>query len=194
MSFVVAQSFGFAGSLACCLWSFAGTRRTMLLVQMLGSFCFLLHWVLLGRGTAAVMTALLIGMAGLALLLDAPPNSPRLRIVRGIYFAALVPVAGLAVLTWAGPQSCFAAIGTAMGCFGRWQTDRERHRAILLASSVPWMVHSALVGSVPGLCTDLFALGRAGWLAWQRRRAGGLVRSARFGFGALRGEAVAKAG
>jgi hypothetical protein len=190
MTFLLAQGFGFAGSLACCLWSFASTRRTMLLVQMLGSVCFLLHWILLGRGTAASMSALLLGMTGLALLLNAPPGSARLRIVRGIYLAALLPIAGLAVLTWAGPQSFFAAIGTAMCCHGRWQTDRDRHRAILLASSVPWMVHSAIVGSIPGLCTDLFALGRAGWLAWQHWRAGRQAQPARF----LLAGAVAKAG
>ncbi|SDB63233.1 YgjV family protein [Belnapia rosea] len=172
MSLLLAQGFGFAGSLACCLWSFAGTRRTMLLVQMLGSTCFLLHWTLLGRGTAAAMTGLLLVMAGLSLFLDAPPGSARIRIVRGIYLAALLPITLLAVATWAGPQSFFAAIGTAMACHGRWQTDRDRHRTILLASSVPWLVHSAIAGSIPGVCTDLFALGRGGWLAWQQRRAG----------------------
>jgi hypothetical protein len=166
----------------------------MLLVQMLGSVCFLLHWTLLARGTAAAMTGLLLGMAGLALFLDAPPGSPRLRLVRGLYLAALVPVAVLAMVTWAGPQSLFAAIGTAMACHGRWQTDKNRHRAILLTSSVPWVLHSAIVGSVPGVCTDLFALGRAGWLAWQQRRAADITQAGRFVVDGTGGHATVEAG
>jgi hypothetical protein len=165
----LAEAFGYAGSLLCCLWSFARTRRTMLMVQMAGSACFLLHWLLLGRATAATLTALLLGMAVLALFLDGPPDPGRLRLVRGLYVAALLPVAILTAATWAGVPSFFAAIGTVIGCYGRWQTDPARHRAILLASSVPWLLHSALLGSVPGVCTDLFGLGRAAWLGWKQR-------------------------
>lgn len=164
----LAEAFGYAGSLLCCLWSFARTRSTMLMVQMGGSACFLLHWLLQGRGTAATMTALLLGIAALSLFLDGSPDSPRLRLVRRLYLAALLPVALLTAATWAGVPSFFAAIGTVISCYGRWQTDPARHRAVLLASSVPWLLHSALVGSVPGICTDLFGLGRAAWLGWKR--------------------------
>jgi hypothetical protein len=166
----LAETFGYAGSLACCLWSFARTRRDMLLVQMAGSVCFLLHWVLQGRGTAATMTGLLLGMAALSLFLEGSPDSPRLGLVRRLYVAALVPIVILTAATWSGAPSFFAAVGTGVGCYGRWQTDPGRHRAILLASSVPWLLHSALVGSVPGVCTDLFGLGRAAWIKWKQGR------------------------
>ena len=184
---LVAEAFGYAGSLASCLWSFARTRRAMLVVQMAGSACFLLHWLLQGRATAAIMTGLLLLLAALSLFLEGPPDSPRLRFARRLYLAALVPILAGMVATWSGLPSFFAAIGTAIGCYGRWQTDPARHRAVLLASSVPWLLHSALVGSVPGVCTDLFGLGRAAWLALQRRRAGG----GRSGTGRPGGAAVA---
>jgi hypothetical protein len=182
VTLLLPEGFGYAGSLFCCLWSFARTRRTMLMVQMAGSACFLLYWVLQGRATAATMTALLLGIAALSLFLDGPPDSPRLRLVRRLYIAALLPVVVLTAATWAGAPSCFAAIGTAIGCYGRWQTDLGRHRAILLASSVPWLLHSALVGSVPGLCTDLFGLGRAAWLGWTQRRTPSVASNAARGF------------
>jgi hypothetical protein len=155
----------------------------MLMVQMAGSACFLLHWLLQGQATAATMTALLLGIAALSLFLDGPPDSPRLRLVRRLYFAALLPVVLLTAATWTGAPSFFAAIGTAIGCYGRWQTDPGRHRAILLASSVPWLLHSALVGSVPGVCTDLFGLGRAAWLGWKQRRRSSGPSGAGRGFG-----------
>lgn len=166
-----AEGAGFLGSLACCLWSFGRTRRTMLVVQMAGSVCFLLHWLLQGRATAAAMTVLLLALTVLALFLDGPAASPRVRRARRLYLAALVPVVGLAAATWSGLPSLCAAIGTALGCYGRWQTDPDRHRTVLLATSVPWLLHNALVGSIPGLCTDVFALGRAAWLGWARHRA-----------------------
>ncbi|MCB4823606.1 YgjV family protein [Roseicella aerolata] len=166
----LAETFGYVGSLACCLWSFARTRRSMLLVQMIGSACFLLHWVLQGQGTAATMTGLLLCIAALSLFLEGPPDSARLGLIQRLYVAALIPVVLLTAATWSGAASFFAAIGTALGCYGRWQTDPGRHRAILLASSMPWLLHSILVGSVPGVCTDLFGLGRGTWLKWQQRR------------------------
>lgn len=168
----LADGLGFAGSLAACSWSFARSRRRMLAVQMAGSCCFLAHWALQGRATAAAMTGLLLGMAVLSLFLEGPADSPRVRRVRRFYLAALLPIIGFAALTWSGLPSLFAAIGTAMGCYGRWQTDPARHRAVLLASSVPWLAHNLLVGSVPGMCTDLFGLGRAAWLAWGARPRG----------------------
>jgi hypothetical protein len=171
---LLADGFGFAGSLGACMWSFARTRRRMLAVQMAGSACFLLHWLLLGKGTAAAMTVLLIGISAISIFLDGPADSPRVRLVRRLYVAALVPVVVLTAVTWSGPQSLFAAVGTAMGCYGRWQTDPARHRAILLASSLPWLLHGVLAGSVPGVCTDLFGLGRATWLRWRERRLSGL--------------------
>lgn len=70
-------------------------------------------------------------------------------------------VATMAALTWQGPASAFAAAGTAMVCLARWQVRVERFRALLLFSSVPWLGHNLLVGSVPGVAADLFCLWRA---------------------------------
>ena len=40
------------------------------------------------------------------------------------------------------------------------------------AARLGWIgrgVAAALLGSVPGVCTDLFGLGRAAWLGWKQR-------------------------
>jgi hypothetical protein len=166
---LLAQAFGFAGVACCCLWSFLPTRRLMICGQMGSAVCFAAHWALMGKFTAFALTLLLLGIAVLSLFMEGPAGSRRVRLVRVAYIGALVPVALATVLTWSGPESLFAAIGTGMGCYGRWLTDAARHRNVLLASSVPWMAHNLLVGSIPGLVADVFCLGRAAWIRWGHR-------------------------
>ncbi|HZF76192.1 MAG TPA: YgjV family protein [Acetobacteraceae bacterium] len=166
---LLAQLAGFGGVAASCLWSFLPTRRLMIAGQMTGAVCFAAHWGLSGNMTAMVLTGLLLAVAGLSLFLDGPAGSLQVRLVRAGYVAALLPVVLATVLTWAGPESAFAAMGTAMGCYARWLTDAGRHRNVLLLSSVPWMAHNLIVLSVPGLLADVICLSRAAWLRWGGR-------------------------
>lgn len=159
-------AWGLAGSF---LWTFAGTRRRMLLVQLSTGPGYLLHWALLGHGTAAFMTALSMLLALAATLLDGEKGSGRVRAARTVYLLAAAAVVLLTARTWEGIPSLFAGLGTLLACIGRWQTDGARFRAFLLASSVPWFLHNLAAGSPPALASDLFCLGRGVHIAWQSR-------------------------
>ena len=121
-------AWGLAGSLT---WSFARTRRAMLAVQISTAPGFLLHWALQGHWTAAGMTVLTMLLTLISAALDGPPDSRGLRLARSLYLVALLPVVLLAACSWEGWHSLFAALGTAIACFGRWQTDKTRFRALI---------------------------------------------------------------
>lgn len=158
--------WGLAGSLT---WSFAQTRRTMLIIQMATSPGFLLHWILQDHWTAAGLNALTSVLTLTSAALDGPPHSRSVRVARCLYAVALLPVAVLTVWSWAGWHSLFAALGTTIACCGRWQTDKNRFRTLILACSIPWFAHNVAVGSVPAMASDLFLMGRGTWLAVRRR-------------------------
>jgi hypothetical protein len=158
-------AWGLAGSLT---WSFARTRRAMLAVQISTAPGFILHWALQGHWTAAGMTVLTMLLTLISAALDGPPDGRGVRIARSLYLAALLPVTVLAAWSWEGWHSLFAALGTAIACYGRWQTDKARFRALILACSVPWFAHNLAVGSVPAMASDLFLMGRGAWLALRR--------------------------
>jgi hypothetical protein len=159
-------AWGLAGSLT---WSFARTRRAMLVVQISSAPGFILHWALQEHWTAAGLTVLTMLLALISAALDGPPNSRSVRIARALYLVALLPIAALTAWSWQGWHSLFAALGTAIACYGRWQTDKARFRALILACSVPWFAHNLAVGSVPAMAFDLFLMARGAWLALRGR-------------------------
>lgn len=157
---ILAQACGWYGLATSCLWSFARTRRGMIALQLLSGPGFLLHWALQGHWTAAGSCGLMLTLALVSLALDGPATSRRVRFGRALFLVMLGPIALVAALSWAGLPSLFAALGTTLTCLGRWQTRPERFRLLLLAGSGPWLMHNLLVGSVPGVATDLFQLSR----------------------------------
>ena len=158
---LVAEVFGCLGVAGCCLWTFAATRARMIALQLLSGTCFALHWALLGHWIAALSSVLMLALAVVSLGLEGCAGSGRARAARVLFLCLMPVVATMAALTWQGPASALAAAGTAMVCLARWQVRVERFRALLLFSSVPWLGHNLLVGSVPGVAADLFCLWRA---------------------------------
>jgi hypothetical protein len=158
---LAAEVFGCLGLVGCCVWTFAATRARMIALQLLSGSCFALHWALQGHWTAALSCALMLALAVVSLALEGNAGGGRVRVARVLFLCLLPAVAAVAALTWQGPASAFAAVGTAVVCLARWQVRMERFRALLLLSSVPWLGHNLLVGSVPGVAADLFCLWRA---------------------------------
>ena len=101
--------------------------------------------------------------------LDGPPNSYGVRVARSLYLVALLPVAALTAWSREGWHSLFAALKPTVAYCGRWQTDKARFHALILACSVPWFAHNLSVGSVLAMASDLFLMGRSAWLALRNR-------------------------
>jgi hypothetical protein len=158
--FTLADLCGFWGLLGSLAWSFARTRRGMLAVLMLTQPGYVTYWILLDHWTAALMTLLTMGLNVLALGLEGPADSARVRWTRRAYLIALLPVFGLTLGTWEGLPSLLAGTGVALGCLARWQVKPKRFRLLMSSTSLPWLAHDLLVGTLPVLASDAFGIAR----------------------------------
>lgn len=144
-----AQAIGLLGLAGGATWPLFPTRAGMLLAQLAAGMCFAVHFLLLGAETAAALNLLSAVQAGIALPLGERP------LFRRLYLAMLVPIAAILVFTWTGLPSLFAAGAAAMISIARYQTNVLRFRGVTLLALPLWFVHNAMVGSVPGMISDL---------------------------------------
>ncbi|AWK87339.1 YgjV family protein [Azospirillum thermophilum] len=159
----LAHAIGIAGMLGGMAWPLFRGRVAMLLVQLVPSICFGVHFALLGSPTGALMNVL----SGLQILAAIPLGSrPAFRIV---YLLILPVIAAVMALSWSGLPSLFAAAGTALVSLSRYQTAVPPFRLFMLMALPCWFGHNFLVGSVPGMMSDsagiifnLWMLGRDG--------------------------------
>lgn len=154
----VAQLLGFCGTLGGMLWPFFRSRTGMLLVQLVPCLCFALHFAMVGAPTAAVLNGLAALQVVAALALG---GRPAFRIA---YLLILPVIAAVMAFTWAGLPSAFAAAGMALISLARYQTQVARFRGTMLVALPCWFVHNSLVGSVPGLISDVTGIVVNGWM------------------------------
>jgi len=156
-----ANALGALGMAMGILWPFFRARTAMLAVQVLGGSFFACHFFLIGAPTGAAMNLLGALQALLAIPLGTRPG------FRVIYLISLPLIAAGLILTWTGLPSILAGLALALVSIGRYQTRLIPFRA-LLAGSIPlWFAHNFLVGSVPGMCSDLLS-GTSGLVALGR--------------------------
>ncbi|PWC75783.1 YgjV family protein [Azospirillum sp. TSH64] len=154
----LAQLVGFCGMLGGMLWPLFRSRTGMLLVQLVPCLCFALHFAMVGSPTAAALNGLaaLQVMAALAI-----GGRPAFRIA---YLLILPVIATVMALTWSGLPSAFAAAGMALISLARYQTQVARFRGTMLVALPCWFVHNSLVGSVPGMISDVTGIVVNGWM------------------------------
>lgn len=145
----VAQLVGLCGMLGGMLWPFFRSRRAMLLVQLVPCLGFALHFALVGAPTAAALNGLAALQVLAALALGAWPA------FRIVYLLILPAIAAVMAMTWTGLPSIFAAAGMALISLARYQTRVAAFRGTMLVALPCWFVHNCLVGSVPGMVSDL---------------------------------------
>lgn len=156
------QAIGLLGTVGGILWPLFRRRSGMLLAQAGASFCFTVHYTLIDAVTAGFMNLLSSLQAAVALPLGERPE------FRKLYLAILPVIAVALVVTWNGLPSAFAAGGTTMISLARYQTDVVRLRLLMLCALPLWFAHNALVGSVPGMISDV--CGAAINVLWFLRR------------------------
>lgn len=158
-----------AGALAvccACIWPQLRRRKAILAIQVAGSGLFALHYLLLGAPTAAAMCS--AGAAqGLAAALIA-----RRRLRLGVYGAAVAGGVALTLATWSGLPSLLAQCGQLGSAAGRLQRDLQRLRLCFLGSTLFWVSHNLLTGSVWGLASDTLTLTSLVTGLWRNRRGG----------------------
>ncbi|CBS87664.1 YgjV family protein [Azospirillum lipoferum] len=153
----IAQLVGLCGMLGGMLWPFFRSRRAMLLVQLVPCLGFALHFAMVGAPTAAALNALAALQVLVALALG---TSPAFRLV---YLLILPVIAAVMAMTWTGLPSVFAAAGMALISLARYQTGVAVFRGTMLVALPCWFVHNCLVGSIPGMVSDLTGIAVNVW-------------------------------
>lgn len=154
----LAQLVGFCGTLGGMLWPFFRSRTGMLLVQLVPCLCFSLHFAMVGSPTAAALNGLAALQVAAALAIG---GRPAFRIA---YLLILPVIAAVMAFTWSGLPSAFAAAGMALISLARYQTQVARFRGTMLVALPCWFVHNSLVGSVPGMISDVTGIVVNGWM------------------------------
>lgn len=144
-----AHAVGFAGTAAGICWPLFCGRCGMLLAQLVAGAAFAAHFALLGAETGAVMNVLATLQVAAAIPLGTRPG------FRVVYLALLPIIAVAAMLTWNGTPSLLAAFGLAFVSLSRYQIAVVPFRLFMAAALPCWFGHNLLVGSVPGMISDV---------------------------------------
>jgi hypothetical protein len=147
-----AAGAGLVAMVCLAVWPLFRARWAMLTAYIGNNLAFVVHYALLGQGTAVAMNGLMSVQTVVAILLVRMPR------LRWAYYA-LMPVLALAsLLTWQGLPSLLSAAATTLSTIGRMQTNEIALRVLLLASTPLWAAHDLIVGSLPGLIADALSM------------------------------------
>lgn len=148
----LAQAIGLVGAAAGMSWALFRSRFGMLMAQLVAGVAFAGHFALLGATTGAVMNVLATFQVAAAIPLGTRPG------FRIVYLALLPLIAVAALLTWSGVPSLFAALGFAFVSLSRYQVSVVPFRLFMAVALPCWFGHNLLVGSVPGMISDVVGL------------------------------------
>lgn len=163
----LAQGIGLAGTACGMSWPLFRSRLGMLLAQLATNLCFAVHYALLGAETGCVMNLLAALQVLAAVPLGARPG------FRAVYLGVLPFIAVGVALTWEGVPSLFAALGFGFVSVARYQTAVRPFRLVMAAALPCWFGHNLLVGSLPGMLSDVVGMTLNGVMLLRVRRAAG---------------------
>lgn len=163
---LLTQLIGVIGMVAIVSSFWFKRRRAIIVMQIVGSFSFGVHFLLLGALTAAGVNIIAV----LRNILFAKYNSA----ARPIWPLLLVLAVGLSlpILLWNGHWVSLLPVGALLcGTIGLWARDEQKIRLRMLAPPPLWIVHNVIVGSIPGVVNELVVLVSivASWLRHRRR-------------------------
>ena len=146
---VIIQAVGFLGLGFVAIGFQLKTRRSILLCQFFGALSFVVHFLLLGAPTGALIN--LVGVMR-ALLFQkyseaARPQWP-LVLVIGMFILA-------GIVTWEGVISLLPMFAMIFSSYGFWQRSPRRVRQIVMTSPPLWCIYNVLSGSIAGTLTEL---------------------------------------
>jgi hypothetical protein len=128
-------------------------KKNMLLLGLITCLLWAVRFYLLGALTGTAMNLLATGR--LCVYYRIKPSKQNAWI--SWLFVGLTSLA--TALTWQGAMSLLPFIGTTCMVVAFWQTNPKITRRLALASSPPWIIYSALVGSYPVIVAETLLLG-----------------------------------
>jgi len=148
MNPVIIQGIGLIALLTNLSVFQTNTRKNMLMLGLLTCLLWATHFYLLGAMTGSAMNLLAAGR--FYVYYRVKPSKQNHWI--SWLFVGLTALA--AALTWQGMISLLPFIGTTSMVIAFWQTNPKYIRRLALASSPPWIIYGAIVGSYPVIVAE----------------------------------------
>ena len=125
----------------------------MLLLGLITCLLWTAHFYLLGAMAGAAMNLLAAGRFCVYYRIEPSKQN------RWISWLFVVLTALATALTWQGAVSLLPFIGTACMVIAFWQVNPKYIRRLALASSPPWIIYGAMVGSYPVIVAETLLMG-----------------------------------
>ena len=153
-SFVIGQIFGFCAMATGIIMYQFKKHRTIMLLMMLCSGFWCLHFVFLGKYTAVFMNVLNVVRAVL-FSFRGRKWADHVAIPIAICAAAL----GITAFTWEGPLSLLPAVGFVSATAAGWQTDTKKLKLLTIPVCLSWFIYNCFSRSYAGMANETLVLG-----------------------------------
>ncbi len=171
---VVAQCVGFV-AMGVALFMFAfRTRKRILFAKLIADALWVVHYLLLGAASGAVINAINVAREGVFYHKEKRWASS---ILWPILFVCANAISTL--FSWQGWISLLPLFGSSVNVIALWCASPKQMRLLAIPALSLWVVYSILVGSVPSVIVNVFSIISALYAlirdAVERWRQGGCV-------------------
>ena len=159
---IFVQALGLIPSDICFTSLQSGSRKRILMLQVVCSVMWIAHYGLLGAFTAVLTNMVNIARAGICYCNDRPWAKSR------AWVAGLVCAYGAcAALTWAGWTSVLPCWSMMLTTVALWTHDMKKTRLLFLLNSPPLVLYNFMIGSWACLAVELCALASFVLAVWR---------------------------
>ena len=157
MSFIAAhtaligQCFGILAMITSILMYQFKKHRTIMLLMLLCSALWCIHFAFLGAMTGVIMNLINVVRA-LVFTQREKPWCGKVW-VPAVFAAASVAAV---IFTWDGPYSLLPCVASVAATVGNWQKDTQRLRLFTIIVCVGWFAYNAVHGSWAGMANEIF--------------------------------------
>lgn len=150
----IIQGIGFVAFILLLLVFQTNKRRNMLYLKIAASALYALHFGLLGAWTGSAMNVIGVGRN----YVFQQRTEKRWADKRyWLYlFIAIFAISGF--FTWEGYHSLLPILGMTAGSIGFWMKNPKNTRLLILIASPAWLIYNLIVGSYPGIITEIFLI------------------------------------
>lgn len=150
---VAAQCVGFV-AMGVALFMFAfRTRKRILFAKLIADALWVVHYLLLGAASGAVINAINVAREGVFYHKEKKWAS-------GILWPILFVIANVVstFFSWQGWISLLPLLGSSVNVLALWCASPRRMRILAIPALSLWVVYSVLVGSIPSVLVNSFSI------------------------------------
>ena len=145
-------------------------RTHILRLRIVASLLWVVHFLLLGAPTGAMMNVIGAGRTYVFNRWGAAANRSML-----IFWSMFMLTIVAGAIAWHVWWSIFPIIGMSFATVATWQRNEQKIRFILLLACPFWFIYNVLAGSYAGMLTEVLTVVSLCVSLWRYRKAGGEI-------------------